>query len=178
VFKKGEKLEICRKLSLSAVKRIAHSIADWPNLLQAVRSELFPRDLGLSSIKTELQAQDWHRARVADWNDNSCFVWSIRWHGTSEVIGQLSLLPHDNQLALAYWVNPIYWGQGITTEMCLALIQELVDTGFNGTVWAGSHTWNNRSSAVLNRLGFTFNAEVEHVYQGRVDTICEYTLVL
>jgi len=146
--------------------------------LSAVTSELFPEDLGLSNIKTAQQAQSWHRARVVDWNDNRCFVWSLRWNSTSEVIGQLSLLPRDNELALAYRVNPIYWGQGITTEMCIALIQELIDTGFNGTLWAGSHTWNNRSSAVLNRLGFTFEGETEHAYQGRIDRICEYTLAL
>jgi len=164
---------ISQRLSASPIE-----YEDWPDLFKAVTSQQFPSELGLSCIKTVQQAQSWPCARVADWEENRCFVWSIRWHGTPEVIGQLSLLPRENELALAYWVNPIYWGQGITTEMCLALIQELVDTGFNGTLWAGSHTWNDRSSAVLNRLGFKFQAEVEHAYQGRADKIREYTLAL
>ena len=151
---------------------------DWPDLLQAVTSELFPRDLGLSRIKTELDAQNWHRGRVIDWNESKCFVWSIRWNGESEVIGQLSLLPRKNDIALAYWVNPKCWGEGVTTEMCSALIEVLANSGFDGTIWAGTHTWNGRSSSVLNRLGFKFKGEVEHAYEGRIDTICEYTFAV
>jgi len=151
---------------------------DWPYLLKATTSELFPHDLGLSGIKTEQAAQHWHRARVADWQNNKCFVWSLRWNNRSEVIGQLSLLPRNNDIALAYWINPTCWGKGITTEMCRVLIQQLVNSGFNGTLWAGTHIWNNRSSSVLKRLGFKFEGEVEHAYQARIDTICEYTLAL
>ena len=151
---------------------------DWPDLLEAVTSKLFPRDLGLSNIKTEQGAQSWHLGRMADWRDNKCFVWSIRWKGKSEVIGQLSLLPRDNDIALAYWVNPKYWGKGVTTEMCRALIKMLANAGFKGTIWAGSHTWNGRSSSVLKRLGFKFEGEVEHAYQGRIDMICEYTFAV
>ena len=149
---------------------------DWPDLLKAVTSELFPRDLGLSKIKTELEAQNWHRGRIADWNENKCFVWSIRWNNKPEVIGQISLLPRENDIALAYWVNPKFWGEGVTTEICRSLIIILGNSGFNGTVWAGSHTWNGRSTSVLNRLGFKFKDEVEYDYEGRIDTVLEYTL--
>ena len=125
----------------SSIRYMASRIQqdDWSDFLKAVSSDKFPSELALSQITTEQAAQDWHADRILDWDNKKCFVWSIRLKSSPEVIGQLSLLPREHDIALAYWVNPALWGQGIITEVGEALIQSVYASGYRGTIWAGTH---------------------------------------
>jgi RimJ/RimL family protein N-acetyltransferase len=152
-------------------------LEDWSDFLKAVSSDKFPAELPLSKITTEQAAQDWHADRIIDWDNKKCFVWSIRFKSSPEVIGQLSLLPREHDIALAYWVNPALWGQGIITEITKALMQSITDSGYRGTIWAGAHPWNQRSFSVLIKLGFEFQKESEYIFKdGRIEKIKEYIL--
>ena len=150
---------------------------DWPGLLHAVTSEQFPRELGLASHTTEEAAKNWHLARVKDWNNNNCFVWSIRWHDKSEVIGQLSLVPREHDIALAYWVNPELWGQGVVTEILKSLMLTVYESGYKGDIWAAAHSWNARSLSVLVKLGFKFQKDSQYrSNNGKMENLKEYLL--
>jgi len=152
---------------------------DWPYLLKATCSDKFPSELALSQIITEQAAQEWHRARMTDWNNQKCFVWSIRQYSSSEVIGQVSLFKREHDFALAYWLHPELWKQGIITEVAGELIQSISDSGYQGSLWAGTNTWNKRSFSVLMKLGFEFQQETEYPFDnGCCEKIREYKRVI
>jgi RimJ/RimL family protein N-acetyltransferase len=151
--------------------------SDWRVMQKALSSPQFPKQLPLARLKTKSQIIGWHESRVRDWENDSCYVWSIKHKYNNEVIGQLSLLRRESNFALAYWIDPLHWGTGIATEACNALINELKATAFQGQLWAGTQLWNNASRAVLKKLGFQFIAQKDHeLANGLIERINEYKL--
>ncbi len=151
---KEKALKFARKFECSSFVFTPIEIADAVYLLTAVNSDLFPESLPLANIKTLTQAENWCSNRMSEWNMGKCYVWSCRRLHNSQVIGQVTLLPQENRLALAYWVNPEFWGHGLATQMCKALLSHVRSSGYQGSIWAGVHSWNSRSSSVLKKLGF------------------------
>ena len=150
---------------------------DWQGLLKAVQSGKFPRELALSNMTTAQMAKDWHRQKVIDCQNKHCFVWSVRWENDSEVIGQLSLVPREHDIALAYWVNPELWGQGIVTEILKSLILTIYESEYQGDIWAAAHSWNTRSLSVLVKLGFEFYKDSQYCFDnGKIENMKEYLL--
>ena len=152
-------------------------VCDWKSMQEALNCVSFPKQLPLARLMTEHQIIDWHESRVNDWATGSCYVWSLIHKGDSVIIGQLSLLRLESGFALAYWITPRYWGAGLATEACSAVITELEATSFHGMLWAGTQEWNSASSRVLEKLGFQFSAQSEHeLSNGNVEQINEYIL--
>lgn len=147
-------MEFARKFECSSFVFTPIEIGDAVYLLTAVESELFPKSLPLANIKTLDQAEGWCLDRALEWDMGKCYVWSCRRLSHSQFIGQVTLLPQENRLALAYWVNPELWGQGLATQMCKSLLSHVRCSGYKGSIWAGVHSWNTRSTSVLKRLGF------------------------
>jgi len=129
-------------------------VNDVSGLFDSVSSREFPSSLPLAEIKTLTEAKAWCLDMISDWESGKCYVWTCRRSSNSAIVGQVTLLPKENCLALAYWVVPSFWGQGTATEMCKSLLVHIQRTGYRGNVWAGVHSWNNRSSSVLKKLGF------------------------
>ncbi|NOI65114.1 GNAT family N-acetyltransferase [Vibrio sp. 99-8-1] len=129
-------------------------ISDAFTLFNAASSNKFPSSLPLAKIETLKEAENWCSNRVLDWRAGKCYVWSCSRRLDSVVVGQVTLLPKEDCLALAYWVNPELWGQGIATQMCESLLFHIQSEGYRGYVWAGVHSWNVRSASVLKNLGF------------------------
>ncbi|HDM8069661.1 TPA: GNAT family N-acetyltransferase [Vibrio harveyi] len=130
---------------------------------ESISSREFPSSLPLAEIKTLTQAKAWCLDMVSGWESGKCYVWTCRRSSDSAIVGQVTLIPKENCLALAYWVVPSLWGQGIATEMCKSLLVHIQRTGYRGNVWAGVHSWNARSSSVLKKLGFK---EIESSVEG------------
>lgn len=151
---KEKALKFARTFECSSFVFTPIEIADAVCLLTATNSDLFPESLPLSNIKTLIQAENWCSNRMSEWSMGKCYVWSCRRLHNSQVIGQVTLLPQENRLALPYWVNPELWGQGLATQMCKALLSHVRSSGYQGSIWAGVHSWNSSSSSVLKKLGF------------------------
>ncbi|WP_432458946.1 GNAT family N-acetyltransferase [Agarivorans sp. QJM3NY_25] len=152
-------------------------VSDWQAMQTALHCEKFPRQLPLARLKTKAQIIAWHESRVKDWESGSCYVWSIRHKYTQLVIGQLSLSRRGAGFALAYWIDPLYWGAGLATEACQALIHQLKASGFQNLLWAGTQPWNSASGAVLKKLGFQFTVQIAHeLANDRIERINEYQL--
>jgi len=142
-------------------------------LLKAVCSNDFPKSLPLAKIQTLEQAELWCKERALEWKSGECFVWSCRKHAAEKIVGQVTLLPKSEYLALAYWVDPVLWGQGVASEMCGSLLDHLRNGGFEGKIWAGVHSWNQRSSSVLKKLGFERLVSCdENIYEFMLDIRC------
>ena len=149
---------------------------DWYGLWEAITSDLFPSELPLASLDSAETVQNWCENHVLNWSLNSCFVWSIRKVKCDNILGQVTLLPSSDQLVLAYWINPNYWGNGYATEICSELISHLVNNGYQGKVWAYVHDWNVRSESVLKKIGFELMAMSRDNKSGEL--VKEYLFIL
>jgi len=80
----------------------------------------------------------------------------------NEPIGCISLVPggdiHKKNMELGYWLSEEYWGQGITTEAVIWLI-DYAFTNFQITrLWASVFSSNLASQRVLIKSGFLHEA--------------------
>ncbi len=62
---------------------------------------------------------------------------------------------------LGYRLRPEWWGQGLATEGCLALLEHGLDHVGLDSVWASTTPHNEASQRVLAKLGMTY-VGVEH----------------
>jgi ribosomal-protein-serine acetyltransferase len=77
-------------------------------------------------------------------------VW---FHG--DLIGQVDLIPRDGANAvLGYWLDESHLGSGFATVACRELLRYGAEHLAITDVWAGVTHGNERSVAVLRRLGF------------------------
>lgn len=151
---KEKTLRLARKFECSKFIFTPICIDDTQILFDALSSKAFPSSLPLAKIESLTQAECWCADRVLDWEQGKCYVWSCRRSLDSKMIGQVTLLPQQHHLALAYWIHPCLWGQGFATQMCQSLLSHIHSAGYRGSVWAGVHLWNMRSVSVLQKLGF------------------------
>lgn len=69
------------------------------------------------------------------------------------VIGRVEATLHDGIVEIAYLLGPAWWEKGYATEAVRRLLEELQAMGA-GPVWAAVAPGNERSVALLRRLGF------------------------
>ncbi|GLT17004.1 hypothetical protein GCM10007938_07810 [Vibrio zhanjiangensis] len=141
------------------------SVVDAASLFDAISVRAFHTDLPLSKLKTLGEAKKWCLERSLDWQTNACFVWTCLSENDLSLIGQVTLLPRSDNFALAYWVMPDRRGQGHATSMCREILKQVSKSGYKGNIWAGVHGWNDKSKAILLKLGFdpinTENSEID-----------------
>lgn len=73
-----------------------------------------------------------------------------------ELIGVMDLFRTDPDAALeiGYWIGKSYWGQGLSTEAALAIIQDARESLGVKALMAGAFADNPASLRVLEKLGF------------------------
>ncbi|MBL4829048.1 MAG: GNAT family N-acetyltransferase [Aliivibrio sp.] len=165
-------MKFARKFESSRFAFKPICVDDAVALYDAVNSKEFPSSLPLAKIETLNQAENWCSERALEWIAGKCFVWSCYRSSDLLIVGQVTLLPQENRLALAYWVNPNLWGQGLATEMCQCLLSHIRSSGYRGSIWAGVHSWNTRSASVLQKLGFIrIDSDDENTTEYKLDDL-------
>ena len=81
-------------------------------------------------------------------------VWGVEVAGTDTPIGTCSLTDARDQLELSYSFLSSSWGQGYAFEACTAVVEWVWATTDEAEVIAVTQTANQRSLALLERLGF------------------------
>jgi len=73
-----------------------------------------------------------------------------------DLIGVMDLFRSapDAALEIGYWIGKPYWGQGLSTEAAMAMIQEARETLGVQALIAGAFADNPASLRVLQKLGF------------------------
>ena len=83
--------------------------------------------------------------------------WPLFSLDTSELVGCCGLRPHgDRVYELGVHLRPQFWGQGFAQEAASAAIHYAFDTLGAKKLFAGHNPQNERSRALLSKLGFTF----------------------
>jgi RimJ/RimL family protein N-acetyltransferase len=130
-------------------------MSDAPRALSAFRSSSFPEDLPLGRIGSIEGARRWIRVAQERWREGSAFTWSVECRSDRVLVGQVTLsqVPEPGRLALAFWIHPDCWGQGLATEAAMRAVEFAFDDLGAERVWAGAAEWNTASARVLRRLG-------------------------
>lgn len=83
--------------------------------------------------------------------------------GSDDLIGVVDLFKRsaDTLWEIGYWVGRPYWGQGLMTETCSAILAEADSTLGREDRVAGAFTDNPGSARVLEKLGFERSGETE-----------------
>ena len=103
-------------------------------------------------------------------------IWAIELKEERKVIGSVGLIAdmkrqNEKVRMLGYAIGKPYWGLGIMTEVCQAVLQY----GFSKLelmmISAYVYSFNERSKRVLEKLGFVYEGtlrEAEEIYSGAV----------
>ena len=131
-------------------------------------------------IRTTVPRQPWTRKRVREFilarrreaREGSRFDLAVELRTTSKVIGRVALKglgdPHP-RCEIAYWFDPAEWGKGLASEAvrtaCSAAFRQLRVHRVDAAVFA----FNDRSIALLRRLGFRHEGTHREalLYRGR-----------
>jgi ribosomal-protein-alanine N-acetyltransferase len=89
--------------------------------------------------------------------------WAMSLAGDQQLIGfcGLRLMDGGPELELMYGMLPQYWGRGLVTEGAAAWLTVGFDTLQRKHLWALTDAPNQRSVAVMQRLGMRFSQRVQ-----------------
>ncbi len=87
------------------------------------------------------------------------FNWILFLRESGEPIGFVQATVRAAHAAIAYVLNPKFWGHGYATEACTALVSHLFERFEGEVVRAEVHVDNQPSLTLVKSLGFSF---VEH----------------
>ncbi|MEM8601922.1 MAG: GNAT family N-acetyltransferase [Bacteroidota bacterium] len=138
--------------------------ADAPFLLRLLNEPSFLRFIGDRGVRTEADAQDYLRtglwARYADLGHG---LYAVERQTDGVPLGICGLLKRDTLDApdLGFALVQEYWGQGYAHEAARAILDNEVPTLGLGRVLAITVPDNVASIALLERLGFRFEATLE-----------------
>lgn len=98
---------------------------------------------------------------------NGGWNWVIRLKETQEVIGSVSLNPGGAIRGMAWYLDPVYWGQGLMSEAVSSVVENLLGTRtFHGLeAWINSD--NRPSIAVARNAGMTERGRMPIYYKTR-----------
>ena len=148
-------------ISIDTTLQTERMILRYPNLSDAemifepIQSSKFPEQLPLKEITTLSEVKTWIERLQENWSKSQVFSWIMELPKTKELIGQVTLArkDEDNVWALAFWINPEYWGEGYATEGAKRVLHfgfEVLDAK---KIWAGAGVWNSGSRRVLEKIG-------------------------
>jgi ribosomal-protein-alanine N-acetyltransferase len=126
---------------------------------------LWPGDLGgprtLQQVRTMLVHDMDH------WKRHGFGAWVVRDRTTGEALGRIGLerttVAGTDEVEVAWMLSADHWGRGLATEMARAAVDAgLGPLGLESVV-AFTLTGNAASRRVMEHLGMTFEADIEHV---------------
>jgi [ribosomal protein S5]-alanine N-acetyltransferase len=124
-----------------------------------------PEEVWPEHLRTAAQARLVLDASIRHWDRFGFGVWTVLL--TDEVIGRVGLqhtrVSGRPEVELAWFIHPDHWSRGYATEMA----REAVRVGFEvlelDDVVAFTVPANQPSRAVMEKLGMTYERDIEHV---------------
>ena len=120
----------------------------------------------LGGVWTEEQAREKLRWNCDQWEQHGHGQWLFSLEGAGTFVGRCGIrklvVNGREEVELGYAVMPALWGNGFAAEMARAALQVAFDSFHYPSVVAFTLVDNRRSERVMQRLGFSFEAEIVH----------------
>jgi RimJ/RimL family protein N-acetyltransferase len=142
----------------------AHCVLRYPaqedidQVYTALSSPAFPKQLPLGQIRSCEGLVNWITNCQRGWRKGVSFTWTIEQRSGLRVLGQVTLARMDEPgtWAMAFWIDPQFWGQGYVTEAGSRLISYWFQEMGALKIWAAAGLWNTASLRVLDKLGMRY----------------------
>lgn len=128
---------------------------DVDRLFECARNPTLGRNAGWPSHRTREESETVLREVFLD---KPC-VWAIELRENRLFVGSIGLIPDPKRegtdlMMIGYWLDEAHWGRRIMREAALAVLHHAFDTLHMPAVTATCYPDNDRSHALLARLGF------------------------
>jgi [ribosomal protein S5]-alanine N-acetyltransferase len=112
---------------------------------------------GKPETRSFAQYRDAERARFNEGIGEHFHIWSIRQHGSEEILGRVMLRPlrGSEHVVVGYRLSSKSWGKGYATEATRAALEYGFGVARLNEITATAHEENVASHRVLARCGFT-----------------------
>jgi len=150
-----ERIEASRllltRLRYEEAEEIFYTYASKP---EVTRYLAFPTHQSISD------ARNFVRYAVAAWNAGKEFVYAIRLKDTARFIGTIGIINDNGKVHFGYAISPSQWGNGFTTEACLAVLKFLKTNKEIFRIWTFVDAENTPSIRVLQKCGLVEEAKL------------------
>ena len=100
---------------------------------------------------------------VTSMTETSAPVWAIT--NSDGFMGTIGLHERDTGLiGLGYWIAQEFWGNGYVSEAALAVVTDFFATSERDDLESGYYVGNNKSQAILTKLGFVPHIEPKMIH--------------
>lgn len=108
---------------------------------------------------------------LADYEKHGHGRFAVVWRETGEMIGFCGVkhLPQIAEDELGYRLRPEFWGKGVATEACRAVIDHARDILKKKRLVSVIHPENEASKNVVRKLGFAYEKTVRLDFMGELD---------
>jgi Acetyltransferases, including N-acetylases of ribosomal proteins len=135
-------------------------LKDVNGISSIVNDPLFARaSIGCQMPVSDMQLLRWVISQQKQHQSGNCCCYTIRRTAEENLIGLVSLQQPENhadcsyRADLSYWLQPMYWRQGLMTEAVTAVMQQWLTLHPQSIITANSHSNNLASQALLQRVG-------------------------
>ena len=115
--------------------------------------------------RTDAEIDELVERNIAHWDKFGFGMWVLHDHSDTPVgiagLRHIDLLDESSDVGLGYGLSRELWGRGLATEVASACVDLARDTIGLRSVIARAHADNVASIAVMKRLGFAFECDLE-----------------
>lgn len=139
-------------------------IYDFKNYYDILKQEEVSMWLGSGKRKSPDDVKCMMKNFEKHWVENNYGVWAVTNRETNELIGHcgFNILEDTKETELLYAFDSKFWGRGYATEASMAAIKFLSENFKLNCVVALVYPNNNRSSNVIEKVGFEYKGMEEH----------------
>ena len=134
-------------------------LRDVNGISTIVNDPLFVQaSVGCQMPVSDMQLLRWVISQQKQHQSGNGCCYTIRRAAEENLIGLVSLQRQENyaeekRADLSYWLQPMYWRQGLMTEAVTAVMQHWLALYPQSIITANSHSSNLASQALLQRIG-------------------------
>ena len=139
---------VLRPLEMADAAGIQALISDW-NVLRTLSAPPYPFRLE--------HAQEFLAVVIPQHVSGTAMLLALTLD--QELIGLVSIGPHERGAMLGYWLGRAYWGHGYMTEAATALVSHFFKSGSSDVLASGYFAGNGASWRIQDKLGFRFVRE-------------------
>jgi [ribosomal protein S5]-alanine N-acetyltransferase len=162
---KSTRIDTFETQRLAAERLRPDHLCDYLRLFQDSRAmkTLSPDGEPLSNE----EAARWLQLSVEHWERHAYGFWALRTKLDQQFVGRAGLKNVDvdgkREVELAYAFLPQFWGQGLATEVSESILKVAFETLRLSEVICFTLKTNLASQRVMQKVGFRFEREGEHV---------------